>query len=771
MRWPNVALTLFRAGSRGFAAIFPAKEGPSSFVAPAALNDIFCVASRCGGFFDLRREAIDGGRMQSELPGRCCARRASNAGGNRAGARVGYSVISSELFFLRLESLASDFRDFPPFKVRAGLPQKVSRQFLRYALLQAMSWFSKRESVLLLVVVLGALFPAGGCPSAQQREETLPVLTSDDPEAEAALEEAQESARAGELDTAELQYRRFTADHPNDPLVPVARFGLAQVLLAKGDADGALPLFESVADTEDPSLRSRALLYGGVAMHLRGQHQEARQRLDPLVGQTIDPEETSLLMTTLVAAAVAEGDNPAAVVALDELLATDAPEADRVEARTQLGRLVEGLPFEDLRRLTRELPQEREAWPMVAERALRVAFDEGELEEVRTIATSLRAANVELSDDLRTLIRQAERTAQVNMRAIGVVVPLSGRGREVGQAVLNGVMLAAGLPLDGPPSDETPIVFFRDSAGDPARAAHAVNELVTLHQVAAIIGPVDARAAAAAASRARELDVPIVTLSVGEVPEAAQIFRMLLSAEEEIDLLLERARAAGKEKVAIARPQGTYGDVMQRHAEVLATRHGMTFAGAISYEASATSFAEPMEQLSRLDYDALLLPDHSSRIALIAPAVAATQSSPQLLLPSVSFSERLVQTSARYLEGAFVVRAFTPPPAAEQGAEQGVELTPAQAFQVAYRARHDRAPNLFAAAGHDAFGILRQATREGEAETRAEVLSAIPNARAREPVMTLQNLGRASQRPRGEFVWRLRRGRLVPPPVEESPQG
>src|SRR5262249_27613395 len=72
-------------------------------------------------------------------------------------------------------------------------------------------------------------------------------------------------------------------------------------------------------------------------------------------------------------------------------------------------------------------------------------------------------------------------------RVMGCVLPLSGKGHALGERALRGALLAAEL-VDPAFSSAPPVELrIRDSASDPARAAHAVDELAD-EGVAAVLG-------------------------------------------------------------------------------------------------------------------------------------------------------------------------------------------------------------------------------------------------------------------------------------------
>ncbi|MEO0324012.1 MAG: ABC transporter substrate-binding protein [Myxococcota bacterium] len=568
---------------------------------------------------------------------------------------------------------------------------------------------------LLAAVVLGS-----GCPRRSQTPLELPLVTSDDPEAEAELDAARARSTGGDAAAAEEGYRSFLREHPDDPLAAIARLELARLRLAEGAPEEARELLAPLAAHEDQGVGERARFYEGVALHLLGDHQGARDRLTPFVGRTVDPEETATLLTTLAAAADALGDQRGAVSAWDRLASASVAELDRQAARRRLADLVPTLPDDAVRELEPTLPREGPAWALLAPVALRVAIERGERERALNIATALRERGLAGDDELGEMVLRAERSGATDLRAIGAVLPLSGRGREVGRAALEGLMVAAGVPPSGPPSPNAFRLHFRDSAGDADAAARAVEDLVTLHQVVAIVGPVDGAAARAAGARAAELGVPLLALHPDAQSGAGLVFRAFPSPEEEAAALVRGARARGATRLAVLHPAMGYGERLREAFASAAAAADLTYAGAVSYAPGTTSFREPLEALGELRFDALALPDAAGRILLVAPALAAVgvrsgvpaaeAGRVQLLVPSVGLRADVVRSAGRYLQGALFAYLFHAPSASGEAA----------LFRDAYAARFGRTPDGYAAAARDGFALVRRAVEAG-ATSRAEV--------------------------------------------------
>ncbi len=585
------------------------------------------------------------------------------------------------------------------------------------------------DLALLVAVVLGISTVAMGCPGGGSSRglRVTPALRSDDADAESDLRAADQAALDGRVAEARAEYAAFLVDHPSDPLIPLAHLGLGRVELADGHADAALVELDLAQGSSDSVVEERAHFHRGVALYLLGRYAEAVGELEPLRGQTTDPDDTQLLFETLASAASHTGDHILALSALDDLFTSCTTDAGREATRQRARSVVEHeLRSDEIQRAYDDLRHDRISWPLVAVAALHASYEASNVARVRAIAATLRAEHVELTGDLAELVSRAERIEHADPMVIGAILPLTGSGREIGQRALRGLVLASGTPADAPAPPGSAQLVFRDDAGDPERAARAVDELVSEHRAIAIIGPLEGPSAAAAAARAQALGVPLITLSAREDVTSAgnMVFRLFPTLEGEARALVAAATARGARRFAILRPSRGYGVSMsQAFARAVAAAGGELVADE-AYEPTATAFGPLVTRIAAQRPDAVLLADSPQRVALLAPALAAGGLFPivqggsapssargiALLIPSVGFDERTLHASNRYLQGAtFSVPFFG-----------GLTESESVAFVAAFRTRFGSDPDAFAAYAFDAFRIVRRAVEAG-ALTRGDV--------------------------------------------------
>ena len=117
-------------------------------------------------------------------------------------------------------------------------------------------------------------------------------------------------------------------------------------------------------------------------------------------------------------------------------------------------------------------------------------------------------------------------------------------------------------------------------------------------------------------------------------------------------------------------------------------------------------------------------------VALIAPTFAAegawsvgggllpehAEREVHFLLPSPSWSAKLLGRAQRYLQGALVALPFY----------EGSEANLNQHFRTAYETRYGSAPQMFAAYGYDAYRLISNTLRQGN-QTREALNEALRN--------------------------------------------
>ena len=549
----------------------------------------------------------------------------------------------------------------------------------------------------------------------------LPIIpdsiASDNPEAEQAFREARQLFENGNLDEADKKLQLFIRQYPDDPLRRYSELFRGRIALEKGDPVGARLLLEPIMKGRD-SVSERAAFYDGIALFRIGEHEKSVNRLSGFIGRLTEREEKLLLLGTIWRAAKRTNRIPDAIIWLDKYLMLLPPEQRDEKMLTELEYLSQMVGnVEVLEKMREKLSPAGPAWPLVVARIARIYLAQGEVPKANETLAEATKENRQNEESIQEIVTIIENRNEIELGRVGVIAPISGRARLIGDTVIKGTMLAAKTMRAAANMEIT--VAIRDSKSNPKLAARAVDELVKNEHVSAIIGPLSGKCAAAAGERAEKLGVPLITLTVREdLPsDRPFVFRYFTSNRMEISELVTTAAGEGVRRFAVFRPNNGYGKTMETLFEQAVVDQGLQFAGAISYPPGAKNFTDAMARLKDLgNIQALFVPDSASRLALVAPALAAAGmwSAPagtdpqgpgqaiQLLVPSTGYSQDLIRRAARYLEGALFTVFFHP-----EGSEGAAE------FSERYRGEYGQLPNYISGFSHDAVVLIANAIRNG----------------------------------------------------------
>lgn len=557
--------------------------------------------------------------------------------------------------------------------------------------------------------------------------------------------QAKQAAAAGNSDEAVAQYEKLLFFRPGFERISEAREAYAKLLL-------------EVGRPQDAAAMLRALYQGG-------QSSAAQIQLGVLLADALSRS----------------GSGKQAVEVLVDLMSQQLTGA---ELRGDLHRravdvIDSGLGFRDAEELWGRV-QNDAAWaalqPPLALKLAKVyyhtrAYDQSE--QMLNVVTT-RYAKSEYAAPAQEFLKRLRARFAVNPRAIGVVLPLSGKFQQYGERSLRAIELAFG---EGSGYQ----LIVKDSRGEALDAANAVEQLVLEHNVIAIIGDLFSAPATAAAQKAEELSVPIISLSYGEgLPQlGGWVFRAALTVEAQAKGLARVAfEDLGISRFAILYPRSRYGvDFATAFWREVEKRQGEV-RGAQSYEHDQTTFKEQVaklvgrwyrsarrdyneairelraknlpshrfqaavEKLEKslppiVDFDAIVIPDSAQNVGLIAPALAfedivmtrdpkmlerirkATgqkEITPVTLLGGSTWNHPLITRSCeQYCEDSVFVDGYFPDSTDPKVRD----------FVAAYREKVGAEPVLSDAQAFDAGGLLKQVLTSARAAEREALRTAL----------------------------------------------
>jgi ABC-type branched-subunit amino acid transport system substrate-binding protein len=359
----------------------------------------------------------------------------------------------------------------------------------------------------------------------------------------------------------------------------------------------------------------------------------------------------------------------------------------------------------------------------------------------------------ELEEQAQAELERLSRRFTVHTRRIGLLAPLSGPYREIGEAFRRGAELALAAPGG-------PTVIVEDTRGTPEGAAAAVERLVLGSGVVALLGPVGDHECRAAGLAAAELEVPILLLgSAPELPGLSPwIFRHRVTPADQARAIAYHALFdLGIRTFAILFPDDEYGRVMMNAFWDEVDRGGGEVRGAEAYPAKGAQADAAIRRLiggtgdprirpdpfeirrgekkvayqPLVDFEALFLPETPRRARQILSQlhfydvrlntggatgqVRAAHAAVQVLGPGSWNGEAIARGAEPVVQNAHFPGSFVP-----QSARPAVLR-----FLQSYRSRYGRPPNELEAQAYDAAGWLWVAWQRGAAQGRPALQQAL----------------------------------------------
>ncbi|MEZ4435593.1 MAG: ABC transporter substrate-binding protein [bacterium] len=400
----------------------------------------------------------------------------------------------------------------------------------------------------------------------------------------AAAVEAFEAGRAGD---ARGRFEKLSVDAAGSALVPYVALYLGR-LEAQADAGRGSEALLRLGSSQPGALGREARLYGGLAAVDARRCITARQVLGPMV----EGEEAAVGARAALGLARCER-GAAALALLDRAARADEAQADA--ARSAAMAIAEGLDLEGAAQAVARFGAGPIGVPLSRRLAL-LARAAGDSARLATALTVLPA------DD------PAARAAQAALARprIGVVLPLAGRSRPLGEALAGVVSALYGRGEDAPEAGLTVEVV---DGGDPAKARAAIGAMAA-KGVFGAVGLFDVQTAKPAAEAAAAAGLPLVMLTVSDAPLAVEgpVWRALHTPALVVQTAAGAALRRGGRVAAVARASDAYGESHARLFAQVWKAGGGTVIGEITWKAEKPDFAAVARQLAGAQFDTLFVP-------------------------------------------------------------------------------------------------------------------------------------------------------------------
>lgn len=384
------------------------------------------------------------------------------------------------------------------------------------------------------------------------------------------------------------RFEALRSEAAGTELVPYIDLYLGRLSVRDDAGRGSDRLLELAKATDDAQVRRLARFHGGLAAVDAHRCITARKVLGPLKAELGAAERGQMALALARCEAGLD-----ALVQLDAAARADSRWEE--PARATATETLREMPLADVRRAIARLGEGPLSTTLYRRLAI-IARDRG---DQRLLAEARRALPAD--DPLVAGTRAA-----VERGRVGVVLPLSGRARPVGQSIA-GLVKRLGASEDRP--SDAPDLRVRDG-GDPSKAAASIRALAEQDGVFAAVGMFDRSTASRAAEAAAAVGLPLImmTLDDAAVTSDGPTWRALHTPTLVARVAAGAGQARGGRVAVVLRPSSQYG---KAHAKLFARAWkggGGKVLGEVAWSRKKKNWARVAEQLDGLEFDTLFIP-------------------------------------------------------------------------------------------------------------------------------------------------------------------
>jgi branched-chain amino acid transport system substrate-binding protein len=298
---------------------------------------------------------------------------------------------------------------------------------------------------------------------------------------------------------------------------------------------------------------------------------------------------------------------------------------------------------------------------------------------------------------------------------VGVYADLTGQTSSFGQSTKNGIQMAVDeINKAGGINGRQIQLTIEDDQGLPAQAATVVTKLINQDKVQAVLGEVASSNSLAAAPKAQEARVPMITPSSTN-PKVTQvgdyIFRVCFIDPFQGEVMAKFAANSLKAKTAavLTDVNSDYSRGLDQFFTDRFTKLGGKIVEKQSYTQTDQDFSGQLTAIRSANPDVIYLPGYYGQVGVIAKQAKQLGIKAPLLGGDGWDAPQLFQLGGDALNGSYFSNHYSyedPRPEVK-------------AFVDAYRARYNAVPDAIAALAYDAMKVLADSIkRAGSTESQ-----------------------------------------------------
>lgn len=321
-----------------------------------------------------------------------------------------------------------------------------------------------------------------------------------------------------------------------------------------------------------------------------------------------------------------------------------------------------------------------------------------------------------------SLTQMALAAPNPNELTVGAFFPMSGGTATYGQESVKGIKLALDQINKEGIKGKKMNVLFEDDKGEPVEAANAVQKLINVDKVTAVLGSVQSSNTLAAAPIAQKSKVPLMTpastnITVTETGD--YISRICFTDDFQGAIMAKFAKNSlkkGNAAVIIDSSSDYSKGLAKAFKEKFVAMGGKVIAEEYAYQQKDTDFRSLLKKVKRAGPDVVFLPGYYTEVGLILRQADELKIDVPFLGGDGWDSPNLADLAgAEALKGNYMTSHFS--------AEDTDPLV--QKFVKEYEGRYNERPGAMAALGYDSALVLADALKRAKNLTAEGVKAAI----------------------------------------------
>jgi branched-chain amino acid transport system substrate-binding protein len=340
---------------------------------------------------------------------------------------------------------------------------------------------------------------------------------------------------------------------------------------------------------------------------------------------------------------------------------------------------------------------------------------------------------------------------------VGIYGDLSGQTSSFGQSTKNGALMAIDeINAAGGINGRKIEWLMEDDQGQPQQASTVVTKLINQDKVVAIIGEVASSNSLAAAPKAQEAKVPMITPSSTN-PKVTQvgdyIFRVCFTDDFQGAVAAKFAANTlhAKKAAVLGDFNSDYSKGMTQYFVQEFTGAGGQIVAQQSYTQTDADFKGQLTNIRAAAPDVIFVPGYYGQVGVIAKQAKELGITAPLLGGDGWDSPKLFELGGAALNGDFMVNHYStddPSPAVQK-------------FVSAYKAKYGAVPDAIAALGYDAMNVLADAIKRAGTTESAKLRDAIAGTKNFPGVTGSISLNASRDAVKPAVVFELKDGKLV----------